>query len=107
MSRIVQITKSLTIGDSNNQAKHDLEEEDEYGNKKSQVVNFEVEDGIYQAGDLVEIFKRILLRMNNNDSKQEVAKSDSHVFPINDLHESSKYKSTVDWDYLLSKEDRE
>ena len=107
MSRIVQITKSLTIMDSNaTKPVEEDEDEEDAPVQQNQGLNFEVEEGIYQAGDLVEIFQRILMRMNTsvNDSSGS-GRSEAHVFPLNDLHESSKYRSTVDWEHLASKED--
>ncbi len=108
LTRIVQITKSLTILD--NVAAHTNENEEDEENQQivqAQAISFEMEPGIYQAGELVEIFNNIMKKMNGttNTISDESSRSSEHAFPLNDLHPTSKYRSTIDWEHIAGRED--
>lgn len=114
MSQIVQITKRLTILDRKEIVKHidddddDDQELDSITSKNYEAIKVDVEDGIYQAGDLVKIFRDILKRMNTGTHETgSSGVTHAHNFPLNDLHPESKYGITVDWEDLLTREDRE
>lgn len=113
MSQIVQITKKLTILDRKDPVKL-MEEEDEDENEedtsnlKGEAIRVDVQDGIYQAGDLVKIFRDILKRMNTGTQDTcPLGSTRSHNFPLNDLHPDSKYRMTLDWEDLIGREDRD
>ncbi len=65
--------------------------------------NFDIEDGIYQAGDLVDKFRGILKRMNKGDASKSMGGETEMemVFPFNELYKSSPFKDIYDWEHLI------
>lgn len=114
LTQIVNITKKLTTIDRSEAVKNEDDEdvdedmEETHSVNKDEAINFDVQDGIYQAGDLVKIFRDILQRMNASDTPaKDTAVSHCHEFPMNDMNPSSKFKMTIDWEDIMSKDDKE
>lgn len=89
--------------------------DDEDGPKKSAIsasaaqspANFDIEDGIYQAGDLVDKFRGILLRMNKGGADKSMSGETQKeiVFPFNELYKTSPFKEIYDWESIIIPED--
>lgn len=113
MSKIVEITKRLTMLEYAGQQEHNednLDDNDKDGDTKKslQAIDFSVEEGIYQAGELVDIFRGILSRINNREgSTLESNSNNSHVFPMNDLHPTHAYGIMIDWDASKFKDEKD
>ena len=86
------------------------ESSDEIKTGQTGPLNFEVEDGIYEAGELVDKFRKILVRMNKADNatnQDPNAESQLIQFPYNELYKTSPYSEIYDWEKYLQPEDAE
>jgi hypothetical protein len=104
---MVDITKCLIISD-------DADKEEEDDRPTVDQIDFStIDGGVYQAGRLLDIFKKILQRMNNSNDKKGVSAPTPGdkptppkvTFPYNELYKTSPFRYLYDWESLVKYEE--
>lgn len=104
LQQIVHVTNLLTNKKTEPEEESILD--DIAGNKDIKAINVDIRDGIYQAGSLVDTFRRILMCMNTSDNNMGSVSGPSPVdmdiiLPFNELYKKSPYNYMFDWNDRL------